>query len=347
VDKIAIIGLGLIGGSIGLGLKQQKRTDLQVIGFDADVHVGERAAKRGAVDKAVWKLPDAVEGAKLIIIATPVLGIREVLQTIADMVQPGVVVTDTGGTKRSVLQWAETYLPEGVSFIGGNPLAGKDQNGIDNARLDLFKNARYVLIPGKTATQESVSVVTNLVEDLGAKPYFLDAYEHDSFAAAMSHLPMLLSEALVAATSKSPTSREMSRLASSGYEATSALAGSDPLTNLDLCMTNREVVVHWANEAIFELIRFRDLVNNATDEAGAEALGVALAKNWEAREIWHTKYLAGDTDDEAQKQIKGPTVGELMADFMMGTKLRERFQKLTTPDAQKEQERRQKRFRRS
>lgn len=350
MDKIAIIGLGLIGGSIGLALKKQKRTDLQVFGFDADVGTGNKAVKRNAVDKAVWKLPEAVDGAKLIVIATPVFGIREALQNISGLVQPGTVITDTGGTKRMVLDWAAEYLPQGVSFIGGNPLAGKDQTGIDKASADLFKNTRYCLIPGKNASEDAILSVTEMVEGLGALPYFIDAYEHDSFAAGMTLLPLLTSEAMVAAVSKSPAWREMSRLAASGFESTSALCATDPLNNLDQLMTNRDLVVHWTNEAIRELVQFRDRVNGATNEGGAEVLGTALAKGWEAREVWHARYITGNTDDgvgEQQKTASFGSAGEIMADFMLGTKLRERYQKAMNPDEKKEEERRQRRFRRA
>lgn len=348
MDKIAIIGLGLIGGSIGLALKQQRRPDIQVFGYDADVTIGNRAAKRGAVDKAVFQLPDAVEGARLVVIATPVIAIREMFQAIAGMVGPDCVVTDTGGTKRAVMEWSEEYLPQGVSFVGGNPLAGKDLTGIDNASPDLFKGTRYVLIPGKAATEAAVQTVLQLVESLNARPFFVDAHEHDSYVAAVAHLPAVLSAALVSATSKSPTWREMSRLASAGFEASSLLAGTDPLTNLDLCVTNREIIVHWANEAIQELVRFRDLVNGAQNEAGAEVLGNALAKSWEAREIWHTRYLLGETtDDEGQPRPEVPTMGEQLADFMMGTRLRERYQQIFARQDQKEKEPQQRRFRRA
>ncbi|MBI2170431.1 MAG: prephenate dehydrogenase/arogenate dehydrogenase family protein [Chloroflexi bacterium] len=348
MDKIAIIGLGLIGGSIGMALKGQKNPNLQVVGFDLENSVGNKAVKRGAVDKAVWQLPEAVEGAQIVIIATPVLAIRDMLQTIAGMVSRGCIVTDTGGTKRAVMDWAEEYLPEGVSFIGGNPMAGKDMAGIDKASPDLFRNARYALIPGKGAPEAAVQAIVTLVEGLKATPFFVDAYEHDSHVAAVSHLPILLAEALVSATSKSPAWREISRMAASGYESTSVLAGSDPLTNLDMCITNREAVVHWANEAIRELVRLRDLVNGAGNEAGAEALGTALAKSWEAREIWHTKYLSGDfSSDDAGPRTQMPSPGELLADFMVGARIRERYQQMFNISEKKEQERRQRRFRKT
>lgn len=348
VDKIAIIGLGLIGGSIGLALKEQKDPKLQVIGFDAEVDIGTKAQKRGAVDKAVWRLPEAVEGAQIVIIATPVLAIREVLQTIAEMLQPGAVVTDTGGTKSAVMAWAKEYLPQGISFIGGNPLTGKDVVGIEKASPALFHNSRYVLIPDKAAHGSAVQAVVDLVSTtLKAKPYFMDADEHDSYAAAVAHLPMLLAQTVVGATSKSPSWKEMSRLAASGFEAASSLAGADPLNNLDICITNREAIVHWANEAIREMARFRDLVSGSTNEAGAEALGTALARSWEAREVWHTKYLEGDISDDAPARPSMPSPGEQLADFMIGAKLRERYQQMFKLNETKEQERRQRRFRRA
>ncbi|MBI4200925.1 MAG: prephenate dehydrogenase/arogenate dehydrogenase family protein, partial [Chloroflexi bacterium] len=260
MDKITIVGLGLIGGSIGLALTQSKREGLQVVGYDAEPEVGRKAAKRGAVHKAPWRLYDAVERASMVIIATPVLAIREVMEQIADMVAPGCVITDTGSTKEAIMDWAEDYLPEGVSFVGGHPMAGKETSGIDSADPNLFRGARYVVIPGKNAKPEAVQTVMGLVELLGARPFFLNAHEHDSFVASVSHLPILLSAALVSAASKSPSWREISKLASTGFRDVSRLASGDPVMSLDICVTNRESIVYWLDQAVKELQEYRAMV---------------------------------------------------------------------------------------
>lgn len=347
MDKIAIIGTGLIGASIGLALRQQKRTNLQVDGFDAEVDVGKKAQKRGAVDKAVWQLTDAVKDARIVVIATPVLAIRDVLETIAGMVAPGTVVMDTGGTKDAVMQWAEEYLPSGVSFVGGDPLTGKGMSGVDNATPDLFAGRRYALIPGRSATEEAVQAAVALVESISAKPFFVDSFEHDSYVAAVSHLPVLLSEALVSTTSRSPAWNEMGGMASAGYETASSLAAADPIVNLDMCMTNQQGIVHWINEAIRQLQELRELVRGAGDEDGAEALGNELARNWQEREVWHTKYVSGDFDSDSKQRPQYMSMGDTMLEFMMGGRLRERYQQLFNLQSKRGDERRRRRFRRS
>lgn len=328
MGKITIIGLGLIGGSMGMALKEAKLQDMEIVGYDAEVEVGRRAVKKGAVDKAPWRLPEALEGASMVIVATPILPMRDMFETIADMLSPGCVVTDTGSTKEAIMKWAEQYLPPEVSFIGGHPMAGKELSGIDNADPKLFQGARYVVIPGKGAGQEAVKTVLDVVEMLGARPYFMGAYEHDSYVAAVSHLPILFSTALVSATAKSPAWRDMSRLAASGFRDVSRLASGDPVMSLDICLTNREVIHHWLGEAIKELQVYREMVGAATQEEGIQRLGEAFARAWEARERWLVKFESGKDDDDQPARAELPNAGTAMADLFFGTRLRERYQKV-------------------
>jgi len=339
LSKIAIIGLGLIGGSIGMAIKQAKIPGMQVVGHDVEMEAGRKAVKRGAVDKAPWRLYEAVEGANVVIIATPILAIRETLETIADMVSPDCVVTDTGSTKDAVMKWAEEYLPEGVSFVGGHPMAGKELSGVDNADPKLFQGARYVVIPGKGAKEEAVKAVLQIVEMVGAKPFFIGAFEHDSYVAAVSHLPILLSAALVSATSKSPSWNDISKLAATGYRDVSRLAGGDPVMSLDICVTNREVLSHWLGEAIKELSTYREMVNAAGEEEGAERLGQAFAKAWEARETWLTKYESGQDMDDGQKRPELPSAGSTLSDMIFGSRLRERYKQIFTQQEAKGRQR--------
>ena len=260
MDKITIIGLGLIGGSIGLGLKQRAPDKVEISGYDKDLQTGRKAEKLKAVDKSHWKLEDALKDAKMVIIATPALAIREMLELISEMAPPGCVVTDTGSTKTEIMNWAEEYLPREISFVGGHPMAGKEVSGIDAADANLFQNARYAVIPGRRAKTEAVRSVLGMVELLEARPYFLDAVEHDSYVAAVSHLPIIISSALVSVTSKSPSWREMSKMAATGYRDISRLASGDPVMNLDISVTNRDNLLHWVEQAIQELRHYHDMI---------------------------------------------------------------------------------------
>ena len=339
MDKITIIGLGLIGGSIGLALKENASDRIYVSGYDQDLDANRKAAKLKAVDKAHWKLVDALKDAKMVILATPVLAIRDMMKTISDMLSPGCIVTDTGSTKVEIMKWAEDYLPEEVSFVGGHPMAGKEISGVSAAEASLFQKARYAVIPGKGASEGAVNSVLGLVDLLGAKPYFVDAEEHDSYVAAVSHLPIILSTALVSATSNSPSWREMSKLAATGFRDVSRLASGDPVMNLDISVTNRESLLYWLDKVIAELQEFREMVKNTVGENGLEKLGDTFAKAWEAREKWLRKFESGsDDEDENVSRPELPSFGSQMMDMLVGSRLRERYQSILSSQQERAEE---------
>ena len=348
MDKITIIGLGLVGGSIGLGLKQRAPDRVEVSGYDKELNTGRKAEKLNAVDKAHWKLEDAVKDAKMVIIATPVLAIREMLELISDMVPPGCVVTDTGSTKAEILNWAEEYLPREVSFVGGHPMAGKEFSGIEAADANLFQNARYAVIPGRRAREEAVRSVLGMVELLEARPYFVDAMEHDSYVAAVSHLPIIISSALVSATSKSPSWREMSKMAATGYRDISRLASGDPVMNLDISVTNRDNLLYWVEQAIQELRHYHDMIGNTAEESGLEALGDTFTKVWADREKWLIRYESGEdqVDELAPSGPEVPSFGDQMIDMVVGSKIRERYKDIISMQQRRPNQREERRRRR-
>ncbi len=340
MDKITIIGLGLIGGSIGFALKANASDRIYVSGYDKDFDEGRKAEKLKAVDKAHWKLDDALKDAKMVILAVPVLAIRDMMKTISEMLSPGCIVTDTGSTKLEIMKWAQDYLPEEVSFVGGHPMAGKEISGVSAADASLFKNARYAVIPGKGATEGAVNSVIGLVDLLGAKPYFVDAEEHDSYVAAVSHLPIIMSTALVSATSGSPSWREMSKLAATGFRDVSRLASGDPVMNLDISVTNQESLLYWIDRVIEELQEFRQMVGNTGDEKGLEKLGDTFAKAWESREKWLRRFESGDDDeDEDLSRPELPSFGAQMMDMLVGSRLRERYQDVLSSQQERAEER--------
>ena len=316
--RVAIIGLGLIGTSLGLALKRAKVSGLEVVGHDKEPRHASTARKRGAVDRTHFNLPATVEGARLVIIATPVMAIREVLQTIAPLLEEGTVVTDTGSTKREVLGWAQEALPPAVSFVGGHPMAGKEEGGPEAAEADLFQGAYYALCPLPSAQEEAVRSVVGLVEMVGGRPYFVDPQEHDSYVSAVSHLPFLLSIGLVSATTKSPAWREMSRLASSGYRDLTRLASKDPQIHRDICLTNREGITYWVDEFIKQLYEFRRLLREDVD-----GLEKAFIQAWEARAKW----LAGRAEEVPPSEV--PRASDALASLFLGERLAKRMKELT------------------
>src|SRR5262245_54558011 len=138
MGRVAIIGLGLIGGSMGLALRRAEPVDTEVIGFDRDVEVGARALKAGAIQKLATSLPEAVSDATMVIVATPIISLRKIFEEMTPHLKRGVVVTDTASTKGEVLRWAGATLPQGVHFVGGHPMAGKEKTGMVAAEATLF-----------------------------------------------------------------------------------------------------------------------------------------------------------------------------------------------------------------
>ena len=281
MSRIAIIGLGLIGGSLGLALKRASPRELEIVGYARRPETASRAMELGAVDGAKESLSSSVEGAELVIVATPVMAIRDIFQEIAPHLPRGSVVTDTASTKAMVMKWAAECLPSGVGFIGGHPMAGKETSGIDAADPDLFRGAVYCLVPDSNAPVEATELVKGLVGQIGARTLILDAEEHDRLLAGISHLPILLSAALVSATTKSPLWPRMSQLAATGYRDLSRLASGNPRMGRDICLTNRDNILYWIDEYIRELGELRSLVANG--DAGLEE---ALIEAMEARRVW-------------------------------------------------------------
>jgi len=196
MERIAIIGLGLIGGSLSLALKAAKLKDIEIVGYDKDPLAASEARRLRVVDKTESVLQKAVGDARLVVIATPIVAVRGVMEELAGELRENCVVTDTASTKAIVMEWASELLPATVSFVGGHPMAGKETAGVRNAEAKLFAGKPYCIIPAPDASEGAVRVVTGIVHLIGARPFFIGADEHDRYVAAVSHLPLVVSTAL-------------------------------------------------------------------------------------------------------------------------------------------------------
>src|SRR3972149_35582 len=197
----------------------------------------------------------------MVTLATPILAVREVLEQIAPELREGAVVTDTASTKERVLGWAAELLPQHVSFVGGHPMAGKETPGIENAEAELFRGRAYCLCPAGDAHEDAVRALVGLVRLIGAEPLFLDPREHDQYAGAVSHLPLVVSTALFSLMRASPAWRDLAPMASSGFRDVPPLP-------------SREAAIHWLERMIEELRRYRDLL----EEGDAEELLETFAR---------------------------------------------------------------------
>jgi prephenate dehydrogenase len=282
--RVAIIGLGLIGGSIGLALKKKNWQKAEVIGYVRRRETGQIAKEMGAVDKFESSLTETVREADIVIIATPIMTIKNILIQLAPNLRTGCIVTDTGSTKFQIMKWAQDILPPKIAFIGGHPMAGKEVFGLKAATADLFINSVYCLVQGLQSSPSVMQIIADMVENMGASPLVIDAQEHDKMVAGISHLPFLLSASLTLVTTKSSYWPQMSHLASSGYRDLTRLASGNPEVNAQICISNKPAIIHWIDQFIKKLQEVRNLVNE--DDAGIQnALTIAN----EARKEWLKK----------------------------------------------------------
>jgi prephenate dehydrogenase len=238
--RIAVLGVGLIGGSIGLAAK--RRLDAEVAGFDADPANAEQGVELGALDMVAGSIGDAVEGTEIVFCAAPVRALPALVAETLEASEPDTVVTDVGSTKRELI----AGLPDSEtaqSFIGGHPLAGAESAGVANAREDLFEGARWYLTPTDRSGGVHYDRLQRAVADLGARPQAIDAETHDRLMATVSHLPHVIANVLVqqAAAAAAEESERLPEIGPS-FRDTTRVAGANPAIWTDIFATNREAV---------------------------------------------------------------------------------------------------------
>jgi prephenate dehydrogenase len=244
MPTVAIVGLGLMGSSLALALKQS-RPDVVVVGSDKDPATLRKAVDRGVVASASADLA-VVEISDMVVLAVPILALRQVFSNLRGHVA-GKVVTDMASTKVSVMEWASE---SGVDLIGGHPMCGKEKAGIDAADPSLFHGAAWVLTSSHPA-------VSHLVESVGAHPLVMDAATHDRLVAGVSHAAFLLSVGYVLSLSSRSDWPEASKLAASGFRDMSRLAAGDPQLYAGISRTNRAHLVEQLDAISATLARLR------------------------------------------------------------------------------------------
>lgn len=313
--QISIVGLGCIGASIGLALRQaETEQSLFIVGHDKEPKHASAARKLGAVDKTDWNLIGACEQADIVILALPMNAIEETLKALASDLKIGCVVTDTASLKEQVVGWAEELLAETVSFVGGNPVVTLAGSGPDAADADLFRNSLYCITPAANAHPDAVSLVSNLVSLLGGQPYYLDPTEHDGLMAGVEHLPQALALALVYGTTQESVWREMRKLAGGGFEQISALIGEDPDASSSLLLANKDNLVRWLDAYMVALKSVRDLVA----EGGHEPLAQYIDDTVVARRQW----LKDRRESFAESKPAQVERGSFMRQMFLGGKRR-------------------------
>jgi len=254
--KVAIVGLGLIGGSWGLALKKYGLA-VRRIGYGRALTVG-RALAADAVDEGTGDFCKAIQDADLVILAAPVGAILDCIPRLKEAASSDALVTDVGSTKRLICERARQSLGDAPLFLGGHPLAGKERSGVENAEATLFSNARYVLTPLEDRHLEDtrIQAFVSLVRAIGARPHIMDPARHDRALAFLSHLPQLLSSALASLIAEESLEAQFPvELAASGFRDVTRLAESPYSVWRDICLTNLDNIQQ-ALEALVEKLEF-------------------------------------------------------------------------------------------
>ena len=282
VKSLAVIGVGLIGGSFALALRRAGMAT-KVVGFDRDRGSLETAAALGVIDTAAESVTEAVKGADLVVIAVPVRSVGPVLHDVALAMDADAVVTDVGSTKAEVVQVARDELRERFPrFVPGHPIAGREASGVEAAFVDLFRGARVVLTPQGETAADAIDVVRAAWEAVGARVTTADAAEHDRIFAAVSHLPHLLSFALVSEIASRDNAADLLGFAGGGFRDFTRIAASSPQMWRDIALQNRAALLAELDRYGARLAVFRELVEKG-DGNGLERL-MTEARN--VRNAW-------------------------------------------------------------
>lgn len=266
-EKIAILGIGLIGGSLALGLKE--RTDAVVVGYDRSEKDLRYAMAIGAVDDWTTSLPQAVSNADMVVIALPVGQIKQMIETLAELpLKPSCIVTDVGSTKSEIMEASRKLKEKGIVFIGGHPMAGSHQSGIQAARSLLFENAYYVLTPDPEASLWEVQKISQLLHKATrAELVIMNAAHHDRIVGAISHLPHIIAAGLVNVVGNYNEENEwFHRLAAGGFRDLTRIGASHPVMWRDILLSNRNALLKLMDDWIEKMEEVRSAISDGEQE---------------------------------------------------------------------------------
>jgi prephenate dehydrogenase len=252
--RIAVVGVGLIGGSIALAAR--RRVGATVTGYDSTAEALEEAVQRGALDRGCPTIEETVAGAEAIFVAVPVGALRETLRVVLEVAPPDCVISDVGSTKRAVVA-----VSDDPRFVGGHPLAGAETAGVRHARADLFDGATWYLTPTATTSGLLYERLHRLLRGFGARPAAIDPETHDMILATVSHLPHVLANVLVAQASRALAAGG-ERLPASGpsFRDATRVAGASSAVWSDIYVSNRDALAAELEQTIARLSEVRDVL---------------------------------------------------------------------------------------
>lgn len=274
LDKICIVGVGLIGGSLAKKIRQEKLAGT-IIGWGRSERNLQLALAHGLIDGYSLDLAEAMLDAALIILATPVKAMPQIAAEISPFLNSNIIVTDVGSVKGWVVEQMERIMPEYRGFVPAHPIAGSEKSGMDASRVDLFVGAKCILTPTDKTDQRSLEIVENMWKKMGSFTVRMSPQEHDYLLAAVSHLPHVLAYTLVGTAGDAALN-----LCGGGFRDTTRIALSDPQLWKDICLTNKEMLINHLDRFIDNIKRVRfHIEQENTEELGLEFSKAQVMRN--------------------------------------------------------------------
>ncbi|EAX47124.1 Prephenate dehydrogenase [Thermosinus carboxydivorans Nor1] len=290
---VAVVGLGLIGGSLALALK--KYTNHSVCGCDISADTLKQALQAGAVDRAETKIHEAVNGADVVIFCLPVSHIPAAIAEAAPYFKPGAVITDVASAKGCLLATVPGLMPREVTYIGGHPMAGSEKSGFTAAHAELFVGRPYILTQPEKASDEAMARLRQIITAIGAIPVVMDGELHDMVVAQISHIPHIMAAALVNLAGSGKHSHLSLSLAAGGFRDMTRIAASNPALWVDICFSNRTQIIN----SLKQLQEVLQRVTQNLEENDVSGLAAFLSQAREMREaLVHSKYQPVKMADE-------------------------------------------------
>ena len=260
IKQLTIIGVGLIGGSLAQALKSAGAVG-EIVGTGRDAQHLQRALALGVVDRIELDPAVAVQGADVVVVATPVGAVEAVFRAIAPQLVPETILTDVGSTKASVVAAARAAFGElPANFVPGHPIAGTEQSGVEASFAELFENRRVILTPTEKSAPEAVAKVRAMWEQAGAEVVQTNIEHHDEVLAATSHLPHLLAFSLVDTLATLDDKQEIFEYAAGGFRDFTRIASSDPEMWHDICLHNEPALLKMLERFEADLDKLRQAI---------------------------------------------------------------------------------------
>jgi prephenate dehydrogenase len=293
INRLAIIGMGLIGGSLSLALKQAGKVQ-EVIGFSRQESTRQQALALGIVDRAPSTIIEAVQGADMVVLAVPMGAMADTLMSIAPYVTDNMVITDAGSAKAQVVEAAKLALGDRFKqFVPGHPIAGTEKSGPTAAFAQLYQDHRVVLTPTDKTDLAALEQVHNMWLAAGAQVSTMSAIHHDHVLAATSHLPHLLAFNLVDMLAQDDDVDEVLRYAAGGFRDFSRIASSDPVMWRDICLSNSEAILGLLKQSQHQM----NLLQQAIEQQNGDYLMTVFERAKRARD---TRFNDPDLIDNSE-----------------------------------------------